>query len=397
METARADTTGSSGEYREQGWEHWPEDPWFSYQFRRALGEAQEGGGAISECFRTAESIRPHDNESWYSAWLDVAERSRDRAQAAKDAGSFQTARAAWLRAANYFRSAEFMLGAKDPRRLPTFDQCEQSFRAAGALFDPPIETVKIPFEGKHLHGYFMQPAYGAAPWPTVIAFGGLDSFKEEVYFMVAKGLAERGIACLFMDGPGQGASLRREHLHARHDYEVPIGAVIDALEARPDVDASRIGVCGTSLGGYYATRVACCEPRIAAAVSHGAEWDVGAEVRVESPESGAAEHFRFIFGVDDWSEVIRLSEPFTLEPVIGQMRCPYLIVHGVHDFFGNEQADLAYAGVRAAGVDVELRLVTPEETGADHCQHDNPTLGLEIIGDWFARTLGAPAAEVPK
>ena len=31
--------------YRPFGWEQWPDYPWMSYQFRRALGETQEGGG----------------------------------------------------------------------------------------------------------------------------------------------------------------------------------------------------------------------------------------------------------------------------------------------------------------------------------------------------------------
>ena len=39
-------TEGKGGVYTAAGWEHWPDDPWFSYQFRRALGETQEGGGA---------------------------------------------------------------------------------------------------------------------------------------------------------------------------------------------------------------------------------------------------------------------------------------------------------------------------------------------------------------
>ena len=26
-----------------------------------------------------------------------------------------------------------------------------------------------------------------------------------------------------------------------------------------------------------------------------------------------------------------------------------------------------------------------PEETGAEHCQHDNPTIGQEILADWLA------------
>ncbi len=30
--------------YEPFGWHHWPEHPWLSYQFRRGLGETQEGG-----------------------------------------------------------------------------------------------------------------------------------------------------------------------------------------------------------------------------------------------------------------------------------------------------------------------------------------------------------------
>lgn len=30
------------------------------------------------------------------------------------------------------------------------------------------------------------------------------------------------------------------------------------------------------------------------------------------------------------------------------------------------------------------MRLTNPEETGADHCQHDNPTLGQELMLDWL-------------
>ena len=50
-------------------------------------------------------------------------------------------------------------------------------------------------------------------------------------------------------------AALRRHGLVTRHDYEVPVGRCIDWLSARDDVDASRIAVSGSSLGGYYAAR----------------------------------------------------------------------------------------------------------------------------------------------
>ncbi|MFM9578061.1 hypothetical protein, partial [Streptomyces turgidiscabies] len=43
------------------------------------------------------------------------------------------------------------------------------------------------------------------------------------------------------------------------------------------------------------------------------------------------------------------------------------------------------YDYARSKGVDVTLRLTSPEEPGAEHCQHDNPTLGQEILCDWLA------------
>jgi hypothetical protein len=52
-------------------------------------------------------------------------------------------------------------------------------------------------------------------------------------------------------------------------------------------------------------------------------------------------------------------------------------------------QATKTYEYARAHGVHATLRFVTPEETGAEHCQHDNPTIGQEILGDWLADALG--------
>ena len=104
---------------------------------------------------------------------------------------------------------------------------------------------------------------------------GGLDSIKDEMWFMQAHGALQRGISVLMIDGPGQGGTLRRHGIPTRHDYEVPIGRCIDYLETRSDVDPRRIAVCGSSLGGYYAARAGCYEHRLAAAISHGAIWSI--------------------------------------------------------------------------------------------------------------------------
>jgi hypothetical protein len=372
------------------GWHHWPEHPWMSYQFRRALGETQEGGGSISECFQAASRMTPGDPESWHEQWLAVAERNCARGDDAEAAGNVQTAKACWLRAVDNYRSAEFWLASDDPRRLETFGKCERSFQNAGRYFTPPVERVEIPYEdGVHLSGYFVRAPYDVERQPVLIAFGGLDSFKEELLFMVGNGSLQRGISCLLVDGPGQGATLRRFGVHTRYDYEVPVGRCIDYLETRDDVDPSRIAVSGSSLGGYYAARAASFEHRLSAAVSHGAIWSIQDLWGGAGEDHGLAGHIKWVFGADSMREALEKAERFTLEGVLSGMHCPYLIVHGGHDVLGVAQAQRVHDDARRNDVDVTLKLIGEKETGAEHCQHDNPTIGMEYLCDWLAARFG--------
>jgi pimeloyl-ACP methyl ester carboxylesterase len=382
------------------GWHHWPEHPWLSYQFRRVLGETQEGGGAVSECFQAASLMIPGDLESWHEQWLRVADRNRLRGDRSEAEGNVKTAQACWLRAADYYRSAEFWLEPDDPRRLATFDRCEEVSQKAGRYFDPPLEVVEVPYEdGAHLDAYFIASPYredgAAGPQPVLIAFGGLDSFKDELLFMVGNGALARGISCLLVDGPGQGGTLRRQGIPNRHDYEVPVGRCIDYLETRADVDSKRIAVCGSSLGGYYAARAGCYEPRLACAVSHGAIWSVPALWGDAGEDHGLAMHIKWVFGVDSMDEAREVWQPFQLEGHLANMSCPYLIVHGGHDVLGVRGATQVYEHAKESGVDVTLDLIEAEETGAEHCQHDNPSLGEERIGDWLAGRFGIDQAKL--
>lgn len=381
--------TDTTPHYEPYGWQQWPDHPWLSYQFRRALGESQEGGGSVSESFLAASRMQPLNKESWHREWNVIAEANLRRGYEAEAAGHTHTARRYWLKASNQFRSAEFWLAATDERRLATFLKCEESFQAAGRYLDPPLEKIEVPYqEDQVLHGYFIASPVSVShdgKSPVLIAFGGLDSFKEELYFMVGRGALERGISCLLMDGPGQGATLRKHGIHNRHDYEVPVAACIDYLHTRHDVDVSRIAVSGTSLGGYYAARAAAFEPRLAAVVSHGAVWAVN-EIWGEADEHhGLAEHIKWVFGADSMREALEMGKAFTLEGVVDRIRCPYLIVHGGFDVLGVRQAQHTFDAAKQAGVDVTLRLFQEDETGAEHCQHDNPTLGQDVIGDWLA------------
>jgi 2,6-dihydroxypseudooxynicotine hydrolase len=96
----------------------------------------------------------------------------------------------------------------------------------------PAGERVEIPYQGKETDAY-EQPCLAG------------------------------GMATLAVDGPGQGEG--EYDFAIRGDYEVAVKAVIDVVETRNDVDASRLGIWGVSLGGYSAPRAAACEPRIKA------------------------------------------------------------------------------------------------------------------------------------
>lgn len=382
-------TENRAAHYEPYGWHHWPEHPWMSYQFRRALGETQEGGGAVSECFQAAQRMVPGDKESWHREWLHVAERNHRRGDKAEKAGHIETAKNCWLRAVDYYRQAEFWLAGNDPRRLETFNLLEQCSQNWGRYVRPPLEKVEIPYENGAMYAYFLRAPYRVEKQPVLISFGGLDSFKDEMWFMQASGATRRGISVLMIDGPGQGGTLRRHGIPNRYDYEVPVGRMVDYLETRDDVDVSRIAVCGSSLGGYYAARAAAFEHRLAAAISHGAIWSVN-ELWGEADDShGLAGHITWVFGVNSMSEAMEKGKDFKLEGVVGKIRCPYLICHGGSDVLSVEQAAKLNEHAVAAGIDVTFMLMGEEETGAEHCQHDNPTIGQEVMADWLADQFG--------
>ena len=392
IETALIDAkaANSNPHFEPYGWQHWPDHPWWSYQFRRGLGETQEGGGAISEAFLAASRMIPGDDESWHREWMRVAKRNHGQADKSEAAGHIQTAQNSWLRAANYYRQAEFWLSGHDPRRLATFELMETCSKKFISYLVPAGEAVDIPYEnGVSLCAYFVRSPYGSGKQPVLISMGGLDSIKDEMWFMQARGALQRGISVLMIDGPGQGGTLRRHGIVSRYDYEVPIGRCIDYLGTRNDIDMGKIALCGSSLGGYYAARAGSFEPRLAACISHGAIWDLAPQIAGRGDDWGLAGHFLWVMGARSMKEVAEKVSKFRLEGVLDHMKCPYLIVHGGFDVLGVKQAQVVRDYAASKGVDVTFRLVGEEETGADHCQHDNPTIGQEIIGDWLARKFG--------
>jgi len=381
--------------YGPQGWLHWPEHDEKSFNFIRVLASAFEGACTVGEAFLVGSRIDPADDDSWHVEWSKMGEVSLARGEEALASGHPETARANFLRAANYYRSAEYFLRHDDPRRLATFDKVEACSHRYLKLMKPAGEVVRIPFEDSYLDAYFLRAPGAAEPGPVVICFGGSDEYKDELLHEMPRHAFARGLSLLLVDLPGQGGSLRRRKLYARAQTEKPVGACVDYLLTRSEVDGTRIALYGASLGGYYAPRAASFEHRLACVVSDGAIWnrlsdnDFLVEFQKNAPDSLNVRQLMWLTGSKSWEETIEAVKDFRLDGVIENIRCPYLVTHGEHDFLGTSAATESVAYAKSKGVDVTLKMFTPEETGAAHCQMDNPTLGQEYICDWIADKLG--------
>ncbi len=358
----------------------------FSYQLIRILTQSHYGGGEFNECLEAASKIETGNRESFYSAWAGQGERALEEAEKAFSEGRSVTAKAAYLRASNYLRTAEFFLGLHDERKLPTYKKALEAFQKSIPLWDNPPRIVKVPYEGSHLPGYFFK-AKKRLPKdsPLVIMFGGLDSCAEELWYGPACLLNERGISVLVLDGPGQGGALRLNDLHTRYDYEVPATIAFDWAVANLPVDPRRIGIMAVSMGGYMAARAAAFEPRFRACAIWGAVWSYYDIWKNRPDNHPLAPIMMHIVNAQTMEEAREKLKNFTLEGVAEKISMPTYISHGGDD--RQNFVENAYQVFDALTCEKYLNIVPADSTGSAHCHVDNFTKAYPML-DWLANEL---------
>lgn len=246
--------------------------------------------------------------------------------------------------------------------RLAYMPSQEQHVTPRGA------EDVWITTEdGLRLHAWFWR-ARDAEPGevrPAVLHLHGNAGHMGH-HRSFSEFLTKSGVHVLMLDYRGYGRSdagrLRRDALL------LDAHAALDALIARPDVERTRVGVYGVSLGGAFALELTKARPEVdrLATLSTFSSW-------------GGVAH--------DWMPLIGpLLVPSGWDPVDGLERLgdrPYLIVHGTDDeVIHSRHARVLEKAAESAGVPVRLHLAT----GGDH----NRTLETHpdakgVIADFFA------------
>ncbi|WP_019911360.1 alpha/beta hydrolase family protein [Paenibacillus sp. HW567] len=376
------------------------QDPTFSFELLRTMSYSSYGGADVGECLSTAYRIQEGDFESWYTEWNNTANRIHSIATESMERGHRVSAREAFLRASNYYRTAEFFLhgNPQDPRLHDTWQKSRNSFRQALAFMDISVDQVKIPFEGTFLPGYFYY--VDQQPRSTLIIHGGYDSTGEELYFGGALAALQRGYNCLTFEGPGQGGVIREQSIPFRHDWEHVITPVIDYLQSRPEVDPLRIALMGISMGGFLAPRAAAFEHRLAACIANDGlfNFQIGA-FRGLMKESESLDQFfsklmesstqfrwaiengMFTFMAATYQELIDKSEPFTLEGVAQHIKCPVLVCEAENDHFFHGQPQMLYDALSCQKTYMRF---TAEEGGEEHCHFGALQLFNQRIFAWL-------------
>ncbi len=331
------------------------------------------------------------EREQWAAAFSGIAERHWQQALAA---GSRADAAQAYWHAWRLHHFARWPT-ENAPAKRHAKQRALEAFRAYAQRIDPPIETIRIPFEGAGIVGYLRLPA---APRPAPLVFGiaGLDSRKEDVAAH-SDAYLKRGLGLFAIDLPGTGES---PHAAAETGSDRIFSAALDYLATRPEVDAGRIVVQGRSWSGYWAAKLAVTErERLRGSVMHGGPihhyfqrpWLESSlatgEYLYDYLEAKCAMH-----GAGGLEDLCDKARAFSLlDPgLLDRPSAPMLLVNGARDsqvpiadlYLLLEHGDAKEAWVNPAGGHMGRSPQWPAGAIAE-----------KILLPWITRKLAAPAA----
>jgi pimeloyl-ACP methyl ester carboxylesterase len=345
----------------------------FDGQLQRTATAGYSGSADLGEMLVAAGKVRPGDNDSWWMAWSELAERVEGAAKDSASGGHSVSAAGAWLRATEYWRQAIFFIrhDLDDTRLQDGWRRHRAAFRAALPFLPFSTTIAEVPFGRAKMTGYLMRPAADDRPRPTIIIPSGFDSTAEANYSATGWMALAHGMNALSFEGPGQGGMLYSGRIPMRPDFEAVLPPVLDWLVAQHGVDPKSLVLVGRSLGGYLAPRAAAHESRLAALVCDPGQYDfvsrmvpqmideaTWAKVRAADPvvdaelqklldPPGRDEYWGARMatqGAKTVGDFLRLQPLYTLDGHAPLIRCPTLVVDGEGDFAS--QGDKLYAAL---------------------------------------------------
>jgi esterase FrsA len=341
-------------------------------------------------------ALKSLDKDHWAEEWSKIGLGYEAKGDAAAKAGaSGKELAEIYMHAFDACRVGRYP-SPTSPGKFQAFQHSLRMFRKAAKHFDPPLEVIEIPFEGKTLVGYLQKPP-GVAKPPVVMHWGGVDGWKED-RLKIAKTAMDAGLASLTIDMPGSGEN---PVLYGDPAAERTYFAWLDYLPTRNDVDRKRVAVWGGSFGAYWAARLAhTAADRIKGAVFHGGNVHYGfqPEWLVPAFTTGGATYLfgaaslldarGRAMGVKTVEEFLAAVAPLSLKTMglLDKKSAPLLGVNGKLD----DQAPIADVYLLMEHGSPKSARVYPEghHMGRTPGQHPDE-IATTIVG-WLKERLGA-------
>ncbi len=280
-------------------------------------------------------NIHSLDRDEWAAAWSVIGDRYNERAKNEEGAKDIKAAQSDYRMAWRYYNFARWPV-PNSPGKEKAYQNALAAFRNYGRLLDPPLETVRIPFEGKEIVGYLRLPK-GVRPAPLVLTISGGDTRKEDG--VDGDGiLLANGIGFFAEEMPGTGEMPIKADVGAERVFS----RILDYLATRPDVDSKRIVVRGGSWGGYWSAKLAYVEKdRLRGAVLAGGPVDAYYSPEWQRKSLSTTEYLfdlfasrSFAYGVNTLDEFLAYGPRLSLktEGYLGKPSAPMLIINGAKD-----------------------------------------------------------------
>ena len=342
--------------------------------------------------------IHKMDDDEWAAGFMKIADGYMAEGKSLEATDPAKAA-AAYTRAWRLYSFGRWPTPSSEGKKK-SYAKALEAYRAATKNLDPPLETVRIPFEGSEIIGYLRLPKNANGPVPVLLAISGLDSRKEDMAMNYGS-MLQYGIGFFALDSPGTGQA----PVKASETGDRMFSRALDYLVTRPEVDKSRIGCVGQSFGGYWATKLAIVEhERLRAVVAQSPLVDLGFQKDfVRGRLNGNRE---YLFGMATAMEAILdnakspedVADTFpklslAKQGLLGKPTAPMLVIGGALD----TQVPIADAYLLLSNGDVPKEAwINPKggHLGRQVKIYPDPVIMRTVIIPWLGRKL---ATDAPK
>jgi pimeloyl-ACP methyl ester carboxylesterase len=351
-------------------------------------------GGDVDELRRVGPKIK--DSSSWETELVSLAEKALSEGRI--------------VHAIAYFRMAEFFMFDGNPRKLEIYQKARTLFYNHYAdIFENGLITRKtVPYENVQLPIWISlsekQPVKD-----VILLHGGNDSYMEE-FLPIILYLRHKGFAVYLFEGPGQGEVLREQGIPFTHEWEKPVGKILDEFNLKD------VTIIGISLGGMLAPRAAAYENRIKRVVAWSIlpnlldliistrkkslqkivrllldlkaksliNFAIKRQMEKDPLAKWGIKHGMHNMGVDSAYEYLAKANRFQITNIAHLIDQDFLLMGASRDHFIPLEFYKTEIDHLTNVQSMTFRLFTEKENAGNHCNAGNTKLAVDTIMEWI-------------